>query len=125
MLRRAKELALTGRRWFLAGGLAVLARPAQAHAILLESDPRHQALVPAGERVLRLRFNSRLDRARSRLTLVRPGRVLEVLVLEDGPEDVLAATVRLMAGAHVVRWQVLAIDGHITRGEVPFVVMVG
>ena len=25
-------------------------------------------------------------------------------------------------GAYVVRWQVLAIDGHITRGDVPFTV---
>jgi hypothetical protein len=26
------------------------------------------------------------------------------------------------AGPYVVRWQVLAIDGHITRGDVPFTV---
>ena len=25
-------------------------------------------------------------------------------------------------GRYVVRWQVLAIDGHITRGDVPFTV---
>ncbi|MFI4981818.1 MAG: copper resistance protein CopC, partial [Nevskiales bacterium] len=25
-------------------------------------------------------------------------------------------------GAYVVRWQVLSVDGHITRGDVPFTV---
>jgi len=29
----------------------------------------------------------------------------------------------LAPGAHVLRWQVLAIDGHITRGDVPFTVV--
>ena len=39
-------------------------------------------------------------------------------VLREG--DVLTAHAELAAGAYVLRWQVLAIDGHITRGEVPF-----
>jgi methionine-rich copper-binding protein CopC len=35
--------------------------------------------------------------------------------------DVLSATGHgLTKGAYVLRWQVLADDGHITRGEVPF-----
>jgi hypothetical protein len=29
----------------------------------------------------------------------------------------------LTPGVYVLRWQVLAIDGHITRGDVPFTVM--
>jgi methionine-rich copper-binding protein CopC len=28
----------------------------------------------------------------------------------------------LAAGGYVLRWQVLAIDGHITRGDIPFAV---
>jgi methionine-rich copper-binding protein CopC len=35
---------------------------------------------------------------------------------------VLTATVTLTPGTYVLRWQVLAIDGHITRGDVPFTV---
>jgi hypothetical protein len=34
----------------------------------------------------------------------------------------LAAHLGLIPGAYVVRWQVLAVDGHITRGDVPFTV---
>ena len=36
--------------------------------------------------------------------------------------DVLAASATLTPGAYVMRWQVLAVDGHITRGDVPFTV---
>jgi len=96
------------------------ARPAHAHAILLDSDPRHAAAIPPGERTLTLRFNSRLDIARSRLALLRPDRSLTVLKLLPGSDHVLAATAQLTPGRHVLRWQVLAIDGHITRGELPF-----
>jgi copper resistance protein C len=36
---------------------------------------------------------------------------------------VLTASVALTAGDYVARWQVLAVDGHITRGDVPFTVL--
>jgi methionine-rich copper-binding protein CopC len=38
--------------------------------------------------------------------------------------DVLTASVSgLKPGDYVIRWQVLASDGHISRGEVPFKVI--
>ena len=96
--------------------------PASAHAILAQSTPHHAGRLGAGVQTLTLRFNSRLDLARSRLTLLRPDKSAEVLALLPGSDDVLSASVALAPGAHVVRWQVLALDGHITRGEVPFTV---
>jgi len=44
--------------------------------------------------------------------------------LNDTPSpDTLAATVgELAPRAYRLRWQVLAIDGHITRGDIPFTV---
>ena len=70
-------------------------------------------------------YNSRIDRARSRLTLTSPDHAQSVLkIAPDGPPNLLETTTNLEApGAYVVRWQVLAIDGHITRGDVPFTVM--
>lgn len=112
------------RSWLALAGL-LLARPARAHAILLESDPRHEARVPPGERTVSFRFNSRLDRARSRLTLIRADRSQAALPLLPGPDDVLSAAVTLAPGRFTIRWQVLAIDGHITRGDVPFTVAAG
>jgi methionine-rich copper-binding protein CopC len=100
-----------------------VAGPASAHAILMESTPALQATVPAGPVPVTLRFNSRIDRARSRVTLVRPGADPVVLpVPASGAEDRLETKADLPPGPAVIRWQVLAVDGHITRGDVPITV---
>ena len=95
---------------------------AAAHAILLDSEPAARATVPPGPTGIRLRFNSRIDHARSRLAL-RSGREERLLTLDPAsPADVMAASFVLAPGDCVLRWQVLAVDGHITRGEVPLTV---
>ena len=49
--------------------------------------------------------------------------VIAVLpIAEDSAEDRLDTKATLQPGAYTLRWQVLAIDGHITRGDVPFTV---
>jgi hypothetical protein len=112
------------RRRALLGAVLVLAPTvAQAHAILEDSQPSIGGSVQAGKVTLRLRYNSRIDRARSRLTLTRPDRSQVVLPIDpDGPPDIMTTQADLPPGAYSVRWQVLAIDGHITRGDVPFIV---
>jgi hypothetical protein len=96
---------------------------AQAHAILEESVPPAGATVKPGPLDLRLRYNSRIDRGRSRLTLIRPDRTKDTIPIDaDGPPDIIAAHLELVSGAYIVRWQVLAVDGHITRGDVPITV---
>ncbi len=95
---------------------------ARAHAILLESQPAARTTVPPGLSAISLRFNSRIDHARSRLTL-RSGHAESTLVLDPAsPADVLATSATLTPGTYVLRWQVLAVDGHITRGDVPLTV---
>jgi methionine-rich copper-binding protein CopC len=112
--------------WLVLGLAALLPGTAWAHAILLDSTPAEGAAVPAGAALLRLHFNSRLDAARSRLSLAHDGGDAGVLTL-DGPgaPDVLAARANLEAGAYVLRWQVLSVDGHITRGLVHFTATAG
>ncbi len=101
--------------------LALVSVSASAHAILLRSAPAIGASVPAGPIAMELHYNSRIDAGRSRLTLIRADRSQAVLpILDDPAPDVLRAQVTLPPGAYTVRWQVLAIDGHITRGDVPF-----
>jgi methionine-rich copper-binding protein CopC len=114
----------TRRLLFLAAlTFVLLPRLAAAHAILEASEPAAGARVPAGPVKLTLRYNSRVDRARSGLTLTHPDQSKTSLRIDpEGPPDVLTSTVTLTAGAYVVRWQVLAIDGHITRGDVAFTV---
>src|SRR5580658_5275612 len=53
-----------------------------AHAILEDSQPPAGGSVPAGKVMLRLRYNSRIDRGRSRLTLTRPDRSQVVLPID-------------------------------------------
>jgi hypothetical protein len=100
------------------------AAPAFAHAVLLESSPALKSSVTGPDVPLRLRFNVRIDMARSRLTLVRPDGSSQALEInKQAPPDTLSAhATGLMPGAYRLRWQVLAADGHITRGEIPFTV---
>lgn len=103
--------------------LLLVSAEAEAHAILVESRPQAGGHAPAGPSTMEFRFNSRIDPGRSRLTLTAPDRAQSVLpIAPDGAPDVLRASATLAPGAYVVRWQVLAVDGHITRGDVPFTV---
>jgi methionine-rich copper-binding protein CopC len=102
---------------------ALLPGIASAHAILEESTPPVGASVKAGGVNLKFRYNSRIDRGRSRLTLIRPDHSRDTVpIAANGPPDILSAHLDLTQGAYIVRWQVLAVDGHITRGDVPFTV---
>ncbi len=103
--------------------LALLAGPTQAsaHAILMDSTPAPRGTLSAGPVEIRLHFNSRIDPARSRLTL-RGANQDQVLTASAAAPDTLAAQITLPPGEFTLRWQVLAIDGHLTRGDVPFTV---
>jgi copper resistance protein C len=105
-------------------GLVLAPSGARAHAILEQSQPAAGASVPAGKVSMSFRYNSRIDRARSRLALTGPDHSQTVLRIGPaGLPNVLETNVELTTpGNYVVRWQVLAVDGHITRGDVPFTV---
>jgi len=96
-----------------------------AYAILLESSFALKSYVSGPDVPLKLRFNVRIDAARSRLTLVDPAGTLQTLEIhgQDTPDTLSAEAKGLRPGAYRLRWQVLASDGHITRGEIPFAVV--
>ncbi len=106
--------------------LCIAPRLASAHAILMVSQPAARAVVSAGPAHIVLRFNSRIDAARSRIELRgTPTTPAASAVLKLGPSagpDTLVADEILRPGEWVLRWQVLAVDGHITRGDLPFTV---
>ena len=107
---------------FVVSLLAVSSRPALAHAVLVSSTPQKNAAVSGPDITINLKYNSRVDGARSTLSLLKPDGTVEKIGTPSQPApDVLSATGHgLTKGAYVLRWQVLATDGHITRGEVPF-----
>ena len=109
------------RRWVLTLPLLVLPQAAQAHAILMDSVPLANGTMPAGPAHIRLRFNSRIDVGRSRLVLVLPDHSERRLSPGLGATpDIMLAETQLAAGHYQLKWQVLAVDGHITRGVVAF-----
>jgi copper resistance protein C len=106
--------------------LAVMLAPvaATAHAILVQSQPAPGASVAPGKIAMSFRYNSRIDRDRSRITLVGPDHSQSVLQISPAgqPNVINTGTQLSTPGAYVLRWQVLAVDGHITRGDLPFTV---
>jgi copper resistance protein C len=105
-----------------AAAVALMPGIAVAHAIIVAAQPAMNSTVAPGKLTLRLQFNSRVDSRRSRLTLQRPdGTELTVALVPAAPPGVLAGLAQVaQEGRWTLRWQVLSLDGHLTRGEVRF-----
>ena len=95
---------------------------AAAHALVVESSPAIDSSVAGPQIDITLRFNSRLDHQRSRLMLIGADGTEHRLSLSQAsaPDMLKASATGVSPGAYKLRWQVLAIDGHITRGDIPF-----
>jgi methionine-rich copper-binding protein CopC len=103
--------------------IGLVPNPAAAHAILLTSTPAIDGTVSGNHIAIRIKYNSRIDHRRSRLTLSDPSGKKTVLAIDPrSPVDEIDAAADLGPGAYSLRWQVLAVDGHITRGDIPFTV---
>src|SRR5260370_29932527 len=108
--------------FFCAGAAAFLRVPrAGAEGVLRKPTPPLKGAVSGPNVPIMLRFNVRIDTLRSRLTLMHPDGSAQALEInKQTPADTLSAEATgLAAGAYRLRWQVLASDGHITRGDIP------
>jgi len=96
----------------------------QAHAILKASSPASGGSVTRSEVPVKLTFNVRVDAARSKLQLLMPdASTVDLPIVEAPSPDTLVSKLSgLKPGVYTIRWQVLAPDGHISRGEIPFTV---
>jgi len=110
--------------YFCAAFYLLTARSVVAHAILVESSPALHGSAVGPDVPLKLRFNVRIDPSRSRLTLIGPDGSTQALQIDQQapPDTILSQAKGLHPGEYRLRWQVLASDGHITRGEIPFIV---
>lgn len=102
--------------------LTLCCTAARAHAILIDSTPAPLAHVAAGHLAITFRYNSRIDAARSKLVLVQGDASTRLTQHGGEAGDTLRTELNLTPGSYVIKWQVLATDGHITRGRVPFTV---
>jgi copper resistance protein C len=104
--------------------LAVAGMHLEGHAILKSSSPAKGGSVTHPDIPVTLTFNVRVDAARSKLQLLMPdASTVDLPIVESPSPDMLVSKLTgLRPGAYAIRWQVLAPDGHISRGEIPFTV---
>jgi copper resistance protein C len=108
----------------IAVGLVLVTRVALAHAVLVLSSPVANATVAGPDVPITMKFNSRVDASRSTLRLSLPDGQSKSLAIDppSAPDTLTTKATGLAAGKYAIQWQVLAVDGHITRGQIPFVV---
>lgn len=119
---------MSSRRYFgtvlVAIACTFASMAASAHAILIDSTPKPNGSIAAGHVQMMFKYNSKIDQHRSRLTLIGPDKSETVLVIATGGKsNELDTSADLAPGAYTLRWQALALDGHITRGDLPFTVV--
>jgi copper resistance protein C len=102
--------------------LAVSGGAALAHALVIGSTPRAEAVVAGDTLAVEIRFNSRIDAARSHLKLFKVDGAAVSLPLSDaGSDDLLKSSASgLTPGRYRLHWQTLSPDGHISQGDIPF-----
>lgn len=112
----------------LAAGVTILGlalpSPAAAHAVLVASQPAAHSTVAGPDVDVVLHFNSRIDAARSRLSITPASGKPVPLVAGpgQGSEELVAHAQSLPPGQCTLTYEVLSIDGHIARGILPFTV---
>jgi hypothetical protein len=90
----------------------------------MDSIPKLNSSVHCSALDINLRFNVRVDGRRSRLRIAAADGITTILspVIQAAPESLRSRATDLKPGLYKLQWQVLAADGHITRGEIPFTV---
>jgi methionine-rich copper-binding protein CopC len=102
--------------------------PAAAHAIVLESVPARDAVLERSPQQVILRFNSKIEKRLTRVTLAAAGGAPMPLFIADAgrgadqPDRLVLPLRPLPPGSYVLRYKVLSADGHITEGALRFTV---
>jgi methionine-rich copper-binding protein CopC len=110
------------------GFLPVGVLPASAHAIVLESVPARDAVLARSPQQVILRFNSKIEKRLTRVTLSAAGGApMPLSIADDGrgddqPDRLVLPLRTLSPGSYVLRYKVLSADGHITEGALRFTV---
>ena len=98
----------------------------EAHPIVLESSPSHDAVVTHSPEQVTLRFNSRIETQLAQVTLTgSDGHPIPLPVAPNHinglPHNRLVIPLRVLSpGTYVIRFKILATDGHITEGVLRF-----
>lgn len=95
-----------------------------AHAMLVHSSPADKAVLHSHQVSIALDYDSRIETSRSTLKLTDAGGKPVALQIERSakPSELNAVAQGLANGKYQIHWQVLASDGHITRGDITFTI---
>ena len=95
-----------------------------AHAIVIESNPREGAVLKQAPGRVQLRFNVKIEKALTRVTLTKDNKQAIVLPQADfnqgAPDRLEVPLPPLEPGNYIMRYSVLAADGHATQGVLRF-----
>ncbi|HMK15006.1 MAG TPA: copper resistance CopC family protein [Burkholderiales bacterium] len=95
-----------------------------AHAIVIESNPREGAVLKQAPDRVQLRFNVKIEKALTRITLTKDNKQVVVLPKTDfnqgAPDRLEVPLPPLEPGNYIMRYSVLAADGHATQGVLRF-----
>ncbi len=95
-----------------------------AHAIVIESNPREGAVLKQAPSRVLLRFNVKIEKALTRVTLTKDNQQALVLPQVDfnqgSPDRLEVPLPPLEPGNYIMRYSVLAADGHATQGVLRF-----
>jgi len=120
--RRGALCALTSGLFLLAAASVL-----QAHALLVGSTPGQDEVLKEAPAEVVLRFNARIEKPVSRVTLLGPGgdkvKLPPLPDDNDGPPERLKIDLpALKPGAYKLEYRVLASDGHATPGLLRFTI---
>ena len=93
-----------------------------AHAILKQSSPAINSEVEGPDLDIILRYNVRIDGGRSRVLLIAADGTSAPLTLakQAKPDILQMRATGLKPGDYKLQWNVLASDGHMSKGDIPF-----
>ena len=110
----------------LAVALLAAAAPAAAHAVLVRSTPAARATLAEPPERVQLWFNERLEPAYSSASVWNAAGAQvdarDAVVGSDDPKRLGVSLPRIDAGAYVVKYRVLSVDGHVVDSSFPFTV---
>lgn len=128
-MRRSGTSARTLAGLLVALALAAALCPAsaRAHANLVQSDPPAQAVLPRAPQRVVLTFSEDVVPAEIEVAVLNAQRQrvdLGDAALVPGTKNAVAVSLdRVGSGVYTVQWKMVsAVDGHLTRGLVPFTV---
>lgn len=98
---------------------------AWSHAVLIESNPPHQATLHTSPETFLLRFNAALEQVITQVYLIDPDKNETPLekVDESKTDRIVVRVPPLSPGVYTILYKVLARDGHVTEGRVLFTLL--